>query len=199
MIDLALQGHIKLKSQNLPHFELVRAISHHKLKSVFLNFGQKMHLSTVKVPIDFGLDWPWCSVLFLISKLFILPNFASHHSLASVCTYLVRPLPVSAAHSTWHRTYTDSFMHADNVAPSTVKQSSCISLLDHRSSMNRRLSDSHWILQAPIGSCQIIHTSHAVISYTNIRQSQKQQRPLAVIWFDTHWENPGFLWFPRYF
>ena len=99
-IDLELQGQIELKSQNLPHFELVRAISHHQLKSVFPNFGQKMHLSTVKVPIEFGLDWPWCSVLFLISNLFILPKFASHYSFTSVCIYLVRPSPVSAAHST---------------------------------------------------------------------------------------------------
>ena len=41
--------------------------------------------------------------------------------------------------------------------------------------MSRRLGDLQWILQAPIGSCQIIHTSHAVILYANIRQSQKQQ------------------------
>ena len=94
------------------------------------------------------LGWidPWCSVLFLISNLFILPKFASHYSFASVCIYLVRPLPVSAAHSTWHRTYTDSFMHADSVAPSTVKQSSFIFWWDHRSSMSHRLSDLHWIL-----------------------------------------------------
>ena len=122
-IDLKLQGQIELKSQNLPHFELVRTISHHQLKSVFPNFGQNMHLSTVKVPIDFGLDWPWCSVSFLISNLFILPKFAPHYSFASVCIYLVRPSQVSAAHSTWHRTYTDSFMYADSVAPWTVKQS----------------------------------------------------------------------------
>ena len=32
-------------------------------------FGPKMHLSTVKVPIDFGLDWSWSSVSFLISNL----------------------------------------------------------------------------------------------------------------------------------
>ena len=82
---------------------------------------------------------------------------------------------MSAAHSTWHRTYTDFFMQADSVAPWTVKQSSFISWLDRRSSMSRRLGDWHWILQAPIGSCQIIHTSHAVILYANIRQSQKQQ------------------------
>ena len=29
-----------------------------------------MHLSIVKVPIDFGIDWVWSSVLFLISNLF---------------------------------------------------------------------------------------------------------------------------------
>ena len=145
------------------------------IKVSISKFGPKMHFSTVKVPIDFGLDWPWCSVLFLISNLFILPKFASHYSFASVCIYLVRPLPVSAAHSTWHRTYTDSFMHADSVAPSTVKQSSFIFWWDHRSSMSRRLVDSHWILLALVGSCQIIHTSHAVNLNANIRQSQKQQ------------------------
>ena len=138
-------------------------------------FGPKMHLSTVKVPIDLGLDWPWCSVSFLISNMFILPKFASHYSFASVCIYSVRPSLMSAAHSTWHRTYTDSFMHADSVAPWTVKPSSFISWLDRRSSMSRRLGDWHWILQAPIGSCQMIHTSHAVILYASIRQSQKQQ------------------------
>ena len=51
-----------------------------------------MHLSTVKVPIEFGLDWPWCSVLFLISNLFILPKFASHYSFTSVCIYSVSPI-----------------------------------------------------------------------------------------------------------
>ena len=137
-------------------------------------FGPKMHPSTVKFLIDFGLDWPWCSVSFLISNLFILPKFASHYSFASFL-YIFSETIASAAHSTWHRTYTDSFMHADSVAPWTVKQSSFISWLDHRSSMSRRLGDWHWILQAPIGSCQIIYTLHAVILYANIRQSQKQQ------------------------
>ena len=61
--------------------------------------------------------------------------------------------------------------------------------------MSRRLGDWHWILQAPIGSRQIIHTSHAVILYANIRQSQTtvKQRPLAIIWFVLHWESPGFV------
>ena len=123
-IDLELQGQIELKSKNLPHFELVRAISHHQLKSVFPNFGQKWILALLRSLLNLGWIDPWCSVSFLISNLFILPKFASHYSFASVCIYLVRPSPVSAAHSTWHRTYTDSFMYADSVAPWTVKQSS---------------------------------------------------------------------------
>ena len=32
-------------------------------------FGPKMHLSTVKVPIDFGIDWSWSSVSFSTSNL----------------------------------------------------------------------------------------------------------------------------------
>ena len=63
-IDLELQGQIELKSQNLPHFELVRAMSP-PIEVSISKFWPKVHLSTVKVPIEFGLDWPWCSVLFL--------------------------------------------------------------------------------------------------------------------------------------
>ena len=158
-----------------------------------------MHLSTVKVPIDFGLDWSWCSVSFLISNLFILPKFASHYSLALVCIYLVRPLPVSAAHSTWHRTY--SFMYAECVAPWTVKQSSFISWWDHRSSMSRRLGDWHWILQAPIGSCQTIHTSHAVIYmpiFGNHRNNSKTA-PISNYLVRLILGKPRFRWHPRYF
>ena len=55
MIDLELQGQIELKSQNLPHFELVRAISHHKLKSVFPNFVQKCILALLRSLLI--LDW----------------------------------------------------------------------------------------------------------------------------------------------
>ena len=54
MIDLELQSQIELKSQNLPHFELVRAISHHKLKSVFPNFGQKCILALLRSLLILG-------------------------------------------------------------------------------------------------------------------------------------------------
>ena len=62
MIDLELQGQIELKGQNLPHFELVRAISHHKLKSVFPNFGQKCILALLRSLLILG--WIDLDVLF---------------------------------------------------------------------------------------------------------------------------------------
>ena len=125
-------------------------------------FGPKMHLSTVKVPIDFGIDLHWSSVSFLISNLcFFATQFCVSYSFASVCIHIVRPSPVNAPHPTGHCTYTDSYMHVDRVAPWTVKQPSFISWWDHWSSMSRRLGGWHWILRAPIGFRQIIHTPHA--------------------------------------
>ena len=35
-------------------------------------FGQQMHFSTVKIPVNSGLDWPWTSPSFLIPKLFFI-------------------------------------------------------------------------------------------------------------------------------
>ena len=61
-IDLELQGQIELKSQNLPHFELIRAISHHQLKSLFPNFGQKCILALLKSLLNLG--WIDLDVLF---------------------------------------------------------------------------------------------------------------------------------------
>ena len=40
VIDLCLQGQINLQSQNLPHFELVRMITHHPFKPGPLNLEQ---------------------------------------------------------------------------------------------------------------------------------------------------------------
>ena len=40
-IDLDLQGQIELQSQNLPHFELLRPISHHRLKVGFPDLDPK--------------------------------------------------------------------------------------------------------------------------------------------------------------
>ena len=61
-IDLELQGQIELKIQNLPYFELVRAISPHQLKSVFPNFGQKWILALFMSLLILG--WIDLDVLF---------------------------------------------------------------------------------------------------------------------------------------
>ena len=61
-IDLELQGQIELKSQNFPHFELVRAKSHHQLKSVFPNLGQKCILALLRSLLILG--WTDLDVLF---------------------------------------------------------------------------------------------------------------------------------------
>ena len=61
-IDLELQGQIELKSQNLSHFELVRARSHHPLKSVFPNFGQRCILALLRFLLNLG--WIDLDVLF---------------------------------------------------------------------------------------------------------------------------------------
>ena len=45
MIDRDLQGQIELQSQNLLHFELVHAITHHQLKLQFPNLEQKCILA----------------------------------------------------------------------------------------------------------------------------------------------------------
>ena len=53
-IDNELQDQSELKSQNLPHFELVRTISHHQLKSVFPNFDKKCILALLRSLLILG-------------------------------------------------------------------------------------------------------------------------------------------------
>ena len=48
MIDRDLQGQIEPQSQNLPHFELVHAITHHQLKLQFPNLEQTCILPLFK-------------------------------------------------------------------------------------------------------------------------------------------------------
>ena len=53
---------------------------HHNSSAVqarFPKFGSKMHRSTVKIPINFGLDWFWSSLSFSILKSIFLPNLFS--------------------------------------------------------------------------------------------------------------------------
>ena len=68
-IDLDLQGQIELQSQNLPHFELVHAITHHQLKFQFPNLEQKCILALFRsLSILIEIDWNWSSIQFSISN-----------------------------------------------------------------------------------------------------------------------------------
>ena len=73
-------------------------------------FGPKMILSTVRIPIDFGSDWPQSSFLFLISSQLFFCKLCVSYSFASFCIYLMRPSPPSVPHPTWLRTYTDYYV-----------------------------------------------------------------------------------------
>ena len=55
MIDHDLQGQIELQSKNLPHFELVYAITHHQLKLQFPNLEQKCILALFRSLPTLGL------------------------------------------------------------------------------------------------------------------------------------------------
>ena len=77
VIDGDLEGQIELESQNLPHLDLWVCPGDKSIpnKARLSKFRPKMHLSTVKVPIDFGIDWSWSSVSFLTSNLLYSTKF----------------------------------------------------------------------------------------------------------------------------
>ena len=124
-----------------------------------------MHLSTVKVPIDFGIDWPRSSVCVSFQAFYFLPNFV--YSFAPFCIYLVKPLPVSGPHLTWLRTYTDSY--ASGQGPAMDCETVYFYILVRPLEFSQpQLGDWHWVLQA-IGFCPIIYASHVEILYVNIQ------------------------------
>ena len=55
VIDLDLQGQIKLQSQNLPHFELVRAITHHPFELGPPNLDQRCKIPWLRSLLFWGL------------------------------------------------------------------------------------------------------------------------------------------------
>ena len=58
-------------------------------------FGQQMHFTTVKIPVNSGLDWPWTSPSFLIPKLLFFHCGGVHwdceavHALFQCCSATV--------------------------------------------------------------------------------------------------------------
>ena len=65
-------------------------------------FEQQMHFSTVKVPVNSGLDWPWTSPSFLIRKLFFF--------IVAVCIETVKQYLVcfNAVQGLFHSLYTSA-------------------------------------------------------------------------------------------
>ena len=55
VIDLYLQGQIYIRSQNLPHFELVRAITHHPFKLGLPNLDQMFKIPWLRSLLFWGL------------------------------------------------------------------------------------------------------------------------------------------------
>ena len=96
-------------------------------------FGPKKYLTTVIFPVDFRIEWPCSLDSFYISNQFHSAKLCVPYLLASFCIYSMRPSPVSVPHPIWFRTYPD-FIHAEKVAPWTVKRSSCITWRDNWSS-----------------------------------------------------------------
>ena len=137
-------------------------------------FGPKMHLSTVKIPINLGIDWPRSSVLFLISNQLFFCKLCISHSFASFCMYLVRPSPLSVPHPTWLRTYTDSY--ACGQGPAMDRETVYLYILVKPLEFSQPvLGKWHWILQPAIGFGHITYASHVKILCANINQSPKQQ------------------------
>ena len=95
------------KSSILTQIGRFRTVTHAWIHRWLWNDAQ----SWKRCPIDFGIDWPWSSVSFLISNLCFSTKFCISYSFASGCIYLVTPSPANAPHSTGQRTYTDSYMH----------------------------------------------------------------------------------------
>ena len=136
--------------------------------------GPKMHPNTVKVPNDFGIDWPRSSILLLVSKQLFFSKLCVSYSFASFCIYLVRPSPVSVPHPTWLCTYTDSYECGQG--PTMDHETVYLYILVRPLEFSQpQLGNWHWILQAAIGLRYIIYTSHVEILYANINQSLKQQ------------------------
>ena len=119
VIDLYLQGQIYLQSQNLPSFELARAITHHPFKLGLLNLDQRCKIPCLS-SLFFGrlieLDM---SKLTYFQYSVYLHRFASFKYLWDLQK---RMKTESVPHLTWLSTYL--FTH--RVMSWTAEQSSCI-------------------------------------------------------------------------
>ena len=154
----------------------------------------QMHLSTVKVPIDFGRDWPWSSVSFFISNLLFSTKFCVSYSFASCCIYLMRSSPVSVPHPTWLRTYTDSY--ARGQGPTMDREAVCFHILVIPLILvsTRRLALDF----TSCCRCSLYHKRftcrHFICQHSSITETTVKPRPLAVNLFGfQYWESSSLF------
>ena len=140
-----------------------------------------MHLGTVKIPIDVGIDLPRSSVSFLISNQLFFCKLCVSYSVASFCIYLVRPSPLSIPLPTWLRKFTDSDACGQGLAMHRETVYHCI-LVRPLEFSQPRLGNWHWILQAAIGFLHIIYASHVEILYANINHRNNSKTALISLY-----------------
>ena len=167
VIDSHLQSPIYLQSQNLPRFELVRAITHHPFKLGPLNLDQMCKIPWLSPLLFWGSLELDMSNLIIFKILFICIAFAS---LKYLWDLQKRKKTESVPHPTWLRTY----MFAHRVVSWTVEQSSCIFsvTISGFPVLDSAIGDG--FLNASVGFRHIINTSHAEILYASIRLWSKQ-------------------------
>ena len=119
VIDLDLQGQSNLQSQNLPHFELVRAITHHPFTLGSQNLDQRCKIPWLRSVLFWGLIELDMSNLTIFKIPFICIAFASLKYLWDLQKHMKTE---SVPHPKWLRTN----MLAHSVVSWTVEQSSYI-------------------------------------------------------------------------
>ena len=68
-------------------------------------FRQQMHFSTVKIPVNSGLDWPWTSPSFLIPKFFFIVVVCIHWFVSMLfrdCFTVSTPVHMGNAQPKWN-------------------------------------------------------------------------------------------------
>ena len=164
VIDLYLQGQIYLRSKNLPHFELVRVITHHPFKLGPLNLDQMCKILWLRSLLFWGLMELDMSNLTYFQNPVYLHRFC-------VFEIFVRLAKTDEngvySHPTWLRTY----MFAHRVVSLTVEQSSCIVsvIIAGFTVLDSAIGDGFFYASVGFRHIHIIHTSHAEILCANIR------------------------------
>ena len=122
VIDLDLQGQIQLQSQNLPHFELVCAITSSPVQARATKFGPEVLNTLVKIPVVLGVDWAWHVKFNLFSKSCLFASLLRLWNICETCKKRTKRSLFHILNSKWLRT--NMFAHRN--VWRTVEQSGCI-------------------------------------------------------------------------